>query len=1233
MASQRITRETFDAVVQEKMKRYGINMDQAIAETIREFKLEGASRMPMGNYDPLYKERLSFREVPRDPVNRSMDMDMRRDFMPNTSYFRELGRESSGGRLADPMLGRWNSGDQLLKEQMYREEMLARDRNLSHRNWDLDRNIASASNLGVTRPDVFREFRSAPNVELGAVKDIYRTQGQGQMKREMGYSPGSKGQKRQRLSSGGDANQDGESTAKSQFLHNKDQPSGSQKFSVEIVKWAKFRKVRNDPDLQRQHTALFRMKTETSKIMVDCFKGQLSNFYSDLCFSSLKSIGHAALKSPRIDNDLLDLLMSTNTVTEKNDFFEVIKPFDREIMILQQRMLTCANPLLLACNTFDLKQSILTDPKQLLSTLKNTIFSCRKSLVLLGQTFALATNVRQQNVLDALGLSGAELHPSDYPNYKDCFLFGKEFMKHLKAWLRKTGHKLTLKSRTSAPAETVGKEAESKMKIDTEVRKQADPNVVATLDQLLEHTKKGDQEDGEKPAFWFLFDTNSNEYKYYRHKLGEYETSMGQLQTKNSQTKKAKRSPEELAVESVRAMLYARKAQAVKKRLFHSLAFSRKRKLNKIRARPSEALKASRGIVKVKNVKLEETHQSENFKAPQANENMMVEAKDETQQPNLTIKADSAKKVNQQPKASKVSQASVKGENEKVKVKEDCQQPKALKGPQATSKTENVILDVKESQQSETVKAPQTTTKTDKVTPEVKQEIQQSNTAKVPQANKTTVTQAVKQEPQQSKAVKTPQAQDPTLGVKVQPQQSGSTKAPLTSKKTETVTTGVKAVPQLSKAPQASKKVETVTPGVKPVPQQSKAPPASKKAETVTPGVKAVPQQSKAPPAGKKAETVTPGVKVPQQSKAPQASKKVETVTSGVKAVPQQSKAPPASKKAETVTQVVKEEPLQSKTLPDSKKIENVSKADATKQSTTLQSTNKSEIKAKDVPDKTHTSASSEPMKKEPNAKEKDETAAKQEDLDVDEKTKDTAMKLAQFVAQMGPEIEEFSMQNSVNNPEFWFLHDKESKAYQFYKGKVEEFKKAEQEATSDLDDDGDLEDIKAVDEDVEMEACEAAEAPSAESAPVAAFTPMPTPARPSIARKRVTKLKVGMLPPKRVCLVDEPKVHDPVRIEYERPRGRGNRRKGQRPADLEFANKKITQHNVGFQMLSKMGWREGQGLGSSGSGIKNPIKVGTVSAGEGLGVEKKETAVSGENNFDAFRQRMMQMYKHKISK
>lgn len=49
---------------------------------------------------------------------------------------------------------------------------------------------------------------------------------------------------------------------------------------------------------------------------------------------------------------------------------------------------------------------------------------------------------------------------------------------------------------------------------------------------------------------------------------------------------------------------------------------------------------------------------------------------------------------------------------------------------------------------------------------------------------------------------------------------------------------------------------------------------------------------------------------------------------------------------------------------------------------------------------------------------------------------------------------------------------------------------------------------------------------------------------------------------------------------------------KKKKPKDLDFAQQKLTDKNLGFQMLQKMGWKEGHGLGSCGKGIREPVSV-----------------------------------------
>ncbi|XP_066508362.1 SURP and G-patch domain-containing protein 1-like isoform X2 [Hoplias malabaricus] len=87
--------------------------------------------------------------------------------------------------------------------------------------------------------------------------------------------------------------------------------------------------------------------------------------------------------------------------------------------------------------------------------------------------------------------------------------------------------------------------------------------------------------------------------------------------------------------------------------------------------------------------------------------------------------------------------------------------------------------------------------------------------------------------------------------------------------------------------------------------------------------------------------------------------------------------------------------------------------------------------------------------------------------------------------------------------------------------------------------------------------------------------------------------------------------------------------KEGRDPDYSEYKEFKLTVENIGFKMLMKMGWKEGEGLGSDGQGIKNPVNRGTTAIdGAGFGVDRPAELNKGDDEYDAFRKRMMLAYR-----
>ncbi|KAH9520269.1 SURP and G-patch domain-containing protein 1 [Bulinus truncatus] len=87
--------------------------------------------------------------------------------------------------------------------------------------------------------------------------------------------------------------------------------------------------------------------------------------------------------------------------------------------------------------------------------------------------------------------------------------------------------------------------------------------------------------------------------------------------------------------------------------------------------------------------------------------------------------------------------------------------------------------------------------------------------------------------------------------------------------------------------------------------------------------------------------------------------------------------------------------------------------------------------------------------------------------------------------------------------------------------------------------------------------------------------------------------------------------------------------KEGREPDYSEYKEFKLTCENMGYQMLVKLGWKEGTGLGAQEQGITKPVNKGNTSVeGRGLGVDRPAELTKDDDEFDAYRKRMMLAYR-----
>ncbi|KAF7237105.1 SURP and G-patch domain-containing protein 1 [Varanus komodoensis] len=87
--------------------------------------------------------------------------------------------------------------------------------------------------------------------------------------------------------------------------------------------------------------------------------------------------------------------------------------------------------------------------------------------------------------------------------------------------------------------------------------------------------------------------------------------------------------------------------------------------------------------------------------------------------------------------------------------------------------------------------------------------------------------------------------------------------------------------------------------------------------------------------------------------------------------------------------------------------------------------------------------------------------------------------------------------------------------------------------------------------------------------------------------------------------------------------------KEGREPDYSEYKEFKLTVENIGYQMLMKMGWKEGDGLGMEGQGIKAPVNKGVTAVdGAGFGIDRPAELTKEDDEYEAFRKRMMLAYR-----
>ncbi|XP_065015977.1 SURP and G-patch domain-containing protein 1-like protein isoform X3 [Musa acuminata AAA Group] len=233
-----------------------------------------------------------------------------------------------------------------------------------------------------------------------------------------------------------------------------------------------------------------------------------------------------------------------------------------------------------------------------------------------------------------------------------------------------------------------------------------------------------------------------------------------------------------------------------------------------------------------------------------------------------------------------------------------------------------------------------------------------------------------------------------------------------------------------------------------------------------------------------------------------------------------------------------------------------------------------------------------------------------------DPAVKKVADKLASFVAKNGRQFENITRQRNPGDTPFKFLFDSSCSDYKYYEYQLFEEEKALAQ----------LKDSKASDS-----------GESSGSSPADPIAMMEFYMKKAAQEERIRQPKQSKdeMPPPASLQAPLKKGHHMGDFippeELEKFLFSCNDASAQKGAREAAEKARIQADNIGHRLLSKMGWKEGEGLGSDKRGRADPVMAGEVKKDNlGVGAQKPGEVTADDDIYEQYKKRMMLGYRHR---